>query len=527
MGWIPDNVESLLGNPRTPPAQARSRDRGRAFHLDKEINLTDQKFWLNAEEQHAVADGSTSLGKDAPILGSPLRSPLRPDGAACGSALKGARLRLNADSFSSSFTNESAKSRMPGQDVRHRTAEAFQQEIVQGRSLELFMKVSLNLKSESNIAFTIKHLQITAFMQDSSQFGKLIPIATLTPDNEPAEGFTLGPLSPVRGPFIFSNDTIFANLVQELMLNPKGLVFKISNYDIVDERGRNFAFSSQEVNDRTAPLVFDFGFGDISIPGVGGTTERYRVSTSGGRIAADTNGDGLVDSNDRTVAFDPNTGRAVGITISDAMQNILQLRKYDEDTTPSSTLTTLQLEDSYSTKIVLTDVDRNPATPDVPVERLWRIRDVSADLTNPLKKWIIYTSDGIDAKTNFSDLILKPQDGLTFRFLQDLDNDGIDAAEEFILGSSDSNEMITVSTPDNPTPSANEGLRFRSRWSPRLLEYFGGAHACQPQYGLERERWGKDSFRAFSSPARADSDLDGVSDYDEFSRDDCRCPQVD
>ena len=188
------------------------------------------------------------------------------------------------NSWSSSFTEESAKETQKAIAKTFATErEATLQETVEREIAGATMKVGLNLKSMSNIAFTIKNLQITAFIQDPSQFGKLIPIATLLPDNEPDEGFTLGPQVPERGPFVFSNDTIFASLVQELMLNPQGLVFRISNYDIVDERGRNFAFSSQDINDRTAPLVIDFGFGDITTPGVGGTTERYRVSTSGGR----------------------------------------------------------------------------------------------------------------------------------------------------------------------------------------------------------------------------------------------------
>ena len=100
---------------------------------------------------------------------------------------------------------------------------------------------------------------------------------------------------------------------------------------------------------------------------------------------------------------------------------------------------------------------------------------MSSDLTNPLKKWVIYTSSGIDASTNFSDLVLKPENGLIFKFLQDLDNDGIDAAQEFILGSSDSNTLITVTTPDNLTPHEQmAGFDSDLDGLPDSFEFFGG-----------------------------------------------------
>jgi hypothetical protein len=105
------------------------------------------------------------------------------------------------------------------------------------------MQVTVFLKNVSDLAYSIRNLQLTVFIQDPQIPERLIPIATLLPDREPEEGFTLGPLVPERGPFIFSNDTIFPNLIERLMQNPRGLVFKIANFDITDEFGRNFAFT--------------------------------------------------------------------------------------------------------------------------------------------------------------------------------------------------------------------------------------------------------------------------------------------
>jgi hypothetical protein len=394
--------------------------------------------------------------------------------------------------WQSSFTEETSHETQQAVAKSFTTEkEATNEETVQRDVVGASMSVGLSIKSQSNIAFTISNLEVTAFLQDPTQAGRLIPIATLVPDpgaNLPNQ-FTLGPLVPERGPLVFTSTQVFPSVVQDLMLNPRGLVFKIANYDLTDERGRHFAFSSQDINDRTAPLVLDFGSVDAS--GVG-ATERYRVATSGGRRAVDTNGDNVIDQNDRPVVFDPNTGKAVGMTLRDAMESVLGLVHYDEDATPSSGLTQLQLDGSYSTKVVNG------------VERLWRVRGVSRELTNPLKVWTVYTASGIDATTNFRDLILRPESGITLKFLQDLDNDGIEASQEYALGSSDTSKDTDA-----------DGLSD-------AFEYFGSRP--DPNNSNQTQVWTVDvfgaagSYRAYSSPARADSDLDGISDADEFNR---------
>ena len=102
-----------------------------------------------------------------------------------------------------------------------------------------------------NLAYRVKNLQITALILDPLDHSRLTPVATLVPEDEPLDGFTLGPLVANRGPVIFSNTTIIPSVVEDLMANSTGLIFRISNYDIVDESGRNFAFASQEVVERT------------------------------------------------------------------------------------------------------------------------------------------------------------------------------------------------------------------------------------------------------------------------------------
>lgn len=291
------------------------------------------------------------------------------------------------------------------------------------------------------------------------------------------------------------------------MINPRGIIFRISNYSLRDREDRDYVFSSQDVNKKTSPLVIDFGFADSeSESGTSalGTTERYLVATSAGRKAVDTNGDKVVNEKDRRVIFENEMGNQVGITISDAMEKVLGLKKYDETKTPSSSLTIEQLQNSYSTKMLELDNDNNPETPRVSVETLWRIRDVSSELTDSNKKWVAITSTGINPFIDFSKLVLKPQgltlqQGLTLKFLQDIDKDGIDAVQESILGSS-----------DNQEDTDNDGLTDS-------FEYYGGGTPKAVSTGWNVQITGQKAYRAFSSPARQDSDLDGISDGDEFN----------
>lgn len=355
--------------------------------------------------------------------------------------------------------------------------EVTQQETMQREVSGASIKVAVTLKSRGNLAFSLENMQISAFVQDPRNPGRLIPLATLSPSSTVPNKVSLGPLVAVRGPFIFENDQIFPSVVENVMLDPRGIVFKVANYDITDELGRNFAFTSQEINDRTAPLIIDFGGADTDGDGEGDNTERYRVATHSGRVI-DTNGDGVADSNDRRVSFDPN-GKQVGITVREALEGIVGLTYYREEETPSNSLSDMDLQNSFSTRTMNG------------VEQIWRIRGVSKDLTSPLKQWVILTPTGIAAPTPLTDLILLPEKGVTFAFVQDLDNDGVTAYWEYYYGCS-----------DVKTDTDGDGL---NDWN----EVYGG--------------WliqvaGKRSYKSYPSCARKDSDLDGIPDNEEVNR---------
>jgi hypothetical protein len=98
-------------------------------------------------------------------------------------------------------------------------------------------------------------------------------------------------------------------------------VFRIANYDIIDEAGRNFAFTSQDVVERTSKLVIDFGGArslraqlsgepiDENLPG--DETEIHRISTSAGQVI-DTDFDGDIETTTIDVPRSMRSGRRLG-----------------------------------------------------------------------------------------------------------------------------------------------------------------------------------------------------------------------
>ncbi|MFO0800020.1 MAG: FG-GAP-like repeat-containing protein [Gemmataceae bacterium] len=290
---------------------------------------------------------------------------------------------------------------------------------------------SVTLRNDGNIAYRIKNIQVTALIQDPTDPASLVPVATLLPQAEPADGYSLGPLVRERGPIIVASTTVFPSRVEDLMRNPRGLIFRLSNYDIVDELGRNFAFTSNEIVERTAGLTIDFGNADSDGDGEGDRNETHRVATYFGRPIADTNGDGRVGPGDRRVTFDP-AGRQVGITLRDAL-TAAGLAAYDERESPSASLTPEQRQASYSTFR-----DANG------FERVFRVRDVrpaetleAALAPGARRSWEILTPTGIDRTKDLDSQILYAGGTVTLAYLIDEDGDRIPANVEFLLGTSD------------------------------------------------------------------------------------------
>ena len=320
------------------------------------------------------------------------------------------------------------------------------------------IQANVNVANRSDIAFTITNLEISVQQQDRRNGRLFRPIATLRPSgasdplNQPS--YNLGPFDPERGPIIFQNVEVFPNLIDDLMREPTGLIFQVVNYDIYDEFGRNFVFSSQEVNDRTVGITLDFG---------NGVVESYRIATASKFDAA---------------------GRALGISMQRAFEIAGITRTLGDD---QPRVSSDPLPDTIR-KTYGTIVDNSG------VERLVRVRGVQNDLVAvpeaEKRFWAIVTSNtDLPPDSNFSTIQVHAGDDFLLFYTRDVDKDGLFEREEYLYGSSDRDA-------DTDDDGLDDYFEVRTGWTVYKLP------------GLP--------YKTFSDPAREDSDGDGVRDDVEF-----------
>src|SRR5690606_27045860 len=85
--------------------------------------------------------------------------------------------------------------------------------------------VLVEIANLSNVSFTMTDLEITALVKDGRDPTILTPIATLFPADPDLE-VNLGAFTTSRGPFRFVSQGAFPSRVEDLMRNPRGIVFK-------------------------------------------------------------------------------------------------------------------------------------------------------------------------------------------------------------------------------------------------------------------------------------------------------------
>ena len=463
------------------------------------------------------------------------------------------------------------------------TTERDIRESVTREVVDAAVKVTVSIDNTGDIPFSISNLELSAQTQDPLDRRRMIPVAALVPENEGLGSVNIGALGdPSRGPFVFKTVSVFPQQVQELMKNPRGFVTQLANFDITDNEGNNFAFTSQEVLDRTAGITFDLGDGRV---------ESYRVATASGHDRATgrplgvtmeyllsvislqryatirDGGNGIVET---TAAGDDEwtlvAGSAIepgGIIISAGVDGLIASSPQgDDEIVPADYETTLQRDfDSIrdggngiaETTAVDDDVQQAAAgssvlsgqviitagddgvldTPvaggddtivlaSVPDHRvLTRFRDVAAD--NDTKSfWALFLSrsrPGVD----LDDYIVRAGEQFDFAYVQDKDDDGVWAREEFLHGSSDllpnTDGCDRVSAPDpcdtlTDKDEMQEGWRVQLRGSPQAYRVYPNPN----QGDSDRDSLLDHEEKACElDPRQRDTDLDGLTDWEELN----------
>lgn len=252
------------------------------------------------------------------------------------------------------------------------------------------LTTTLEIQNLSELAFTLERVEVIA-KKRTGIGNSFQPVGTLRfePDGGPQE---LGTNASLQKTVTTNSPSV--PLLKELMQNPSGLLFTVSNYELAkvgNEEGRSFARLSQDVSAQTAQVVIDYG--DNIVNGTE-SVERYMVATN--------------------VARDRSTNEPIGITLGQLMRDTLKI--------PYTTSTQEILDESGGVtgqqRQVLTQV-RSLASQSVE-QGVWHVFSSSDSLDNPT--------------TDFDEIVLKARDRITMVYLKDTDRDGLFNREEFLLG---------------------------------------------------------------------------------------------
>jgi hypothetical protein len=221
------------------------------------------------------------------------------------------------DDYSTQSTSESERAAQSAYEASlQRGRELSTTSSVTREVLGARIDVDVNIESAGDIAFSISNIELTLLQPNPFILGNAQVVASLVPSRELNSGnesvFNLGPLMPHRGPIVFSNTDVFPALVEDLLRSPRGLIFRIGNYDLTDELGRNFAFTSQEARDRCVGIVIDRGDADPErkLVALNGQIDTEKYVSDGGYIGG----------------FDA-SGRRRGVPMDYVLQDILGLEK--------------------------------------------------------------------------------------------------------------------------------------------------------------------------------------------------------
>jgi hypothetical protein len=407
----------------------------------------------------------------------------------------------------------------------------------------------VTVENIGDIAFKIGNLELTALQQDQRDKNQFIPVASLIPENPDLGELTLGVEGHVsqKGPIVFHAASVFPNQVEDLLKNPRGLIIKLSNFDITDEFDRNFAFASQSVFERTAAITIDFGDGRV---------ESYRVAT---HSTFDESG------NDRGITMEYALNDILGLSNTPAIRDggngicetaasgdDVQVNPQGEAVEPGSVLITAG--DNGTLETLQTEGDDLVVEPDYEITEVERevndenrlvriltgfkgiqtgVEDDNSTMTidESRRFWVVFSSTGLNPAVDFEKNVLRAGEQFTFMFVQDKDSDGVYAREEYLYGSSDLNPNTDGCPDDDAGTPEYDGTCTEGRFDTLSdFEEIKEGWAVQVERQLARMVY-PDPVQPDSDgdilldneerdcgldPRQRDTDLDGISDYDEI-----------
>lgn len=280
-----EELFELNRNPRVADLPAQEITIGDiALRIDERFTFSDETGASQTEDSSTSTNLTTSTESTFSRTDTQVNTFMVQAGGKLGTSEQEKPAFFGQASLTLSNNNEFTS--QVNDESKRAAQDAFESSFAKGRTFseastvtrQIFgagIDVEVSLKNVGDVAFAVQNVELSVLATDPQDRGRLVPVATLLPRSTLLSGnpavFNLGPFDPERGPIVFSNREVFPNLVEDLMRDPRGLQFRLVNYDLTDEFGRNFAFASQTARDRTAGIIIDYG---------NGTVERSLVVTS-------------------------------------------------------------------------------------------------------------------------------------------------------------------------------------------------------------------------------------------------------
>jgi hypothetical protein len=355
-----------------------------------------------------------------------------------------------------SFTEETAKTSEETSSTYRSDTNAFTETAASGS-----ITLPLRLVNTGAFSFTLQNLGMTilSWTPDATGLtpGSYEAVGTLTPD---IDGLTLAPgeATPVIS---LEAAEVNADRVKTLMANPSGLILQPAYFDFVDENGLDFDFITQTAYTQTALIEIDYG---------GGEVETHMVATNVERDGFDYK----------------------GIKIFDALEGVLGL---DYEVEP--------IQDENGDDVEGVNLEGDTIT----IRTLSEVEGVSYEDGDGLSFWsVVYDSDLEDSIwstdgefLHFNSIRLQGGDTVRLIYSEDADDDGLFAAQEAALGTSDNAEDSDASA--DPLDDLTDREEAIVGW-----ELYDLVDGVDVPTGV----W------VYSDPRNPDTDFDGMGDGEEF-----------
>ncbi|MDH3325905.1 MAG: VCBS repeat-containing protein [Gammaproteobacteria bacterium] len=237
------------------------------------------------------------------------------------------------------------------------------------------VKTTVKLSNNGNRTFTITHLLLNATMTGTN--GQLVPVGSLTLDGIGA--FPEDSLEPLgeTGELVFSNNDLFPNIAEDLLLRAKSLSVNIAGYDVADKDGVSMAFLQEQAAAQGAQIIIDYANRKVPVD--------FVVATN----------------------FNP---LSTGVTLTKILSDILQL---SYETSAGGGLTALE---------GINNVDKANAK--------WVIIHEAYDGVSTQS----FLYDQSNEVYQLSDIMVRAGDKIALIYLEDDDGDGLGLRQELALG---------------------------------------------------------------------------------------------